>query len=109
MSVMRGRIVHHKDKELKAWRSLIGWTAKSFLPRPLSGAISIQLDFAFIKPKTVNRDRPSVKPDLDKLIRAVLDALTGIAYTDDSQVVRILAQKSYGSVEGVRVIMAVIE
>lgn len=69
----------------------------------------MQLDFAFIKPKTVNRNRPSVKPDLDKLIRAVLDALTGIAYTDDSQVVRILAQKSYGSVEGVRVVMAVIE
>jgi crossover junction endodeoxyribonuclease RusA len=27
------------------------------------------------------------KPDLDKLTRAVLDALTGILYTDDSQVV----------------------
>ena len=44
---------------------------------------------------------PWVKPDLDKLIRAVLDGLTGVAYVDDAQVTLISASKSYGSVEGV--------
>jgi Holliday junction resolvase RusA-like endonuclease len=33
-------------------------------------------------------------PDLDKLVRAVLDALTGIAYLDDKQVVAINARRT---------------
>jgi Holliday junction resolvase RusA-like endonuclease len=33
--------------------------------------------------------------DLDKLIRAVLDGLTGIAYLDDSQVAEVFACKRY--------------
>ena len=33
--------------------------------------------------------------DIDKLERAVLDALTGVAYLDDRQVVEVLARKSY--------------
>jgi crossover junction endodeoxyribonuclease RusA len=33
--------------------------------------------------------------DIDKLERAVLDALTGVAYLDDRQVVDVLARKSY--------------
>ena len=33
--------------------------------------------------------------DIDKLSRAVLDALTGVAYLDDRQVVEVLARKSY--------------
>lgn len=37
----------------------------------------------------------TVKPDTDKLIRSTLDALTGVAYDDDSQVVNISACKIY--------------
>lgn len=40
--------------------------------------------------------RPMVMPDLDKLVRAVLDALTGVCYRDDAQVVEITASKVYG-------------
>jgi crossover junction endodeoxyribonuclease RusA len=36
------------------------------------------------------------KPDIDKLIRAVLDALKGVAWCDDSQVVSVYASKRYG-------------
>lgn len=45
---------------------------------------------------------PSSKPDLDKLVRAVNDALTGIVLQDDSQVVAIQTLKEYGvpGVEG---------
>jgi Holliday junction resolvase RusA-like endonuclease len=48
------------------------------------------------KPKTVKRLHPTVPPDLDKLIRAVLDAMTAIAYLDDGQVTEINAVKVYG-------------
>jgi Holliday junction resolvase RusA-like endonuclease len=45
------------------------------------------------------------KPDTDKLIRSVLDALTGIVWTDDSQVVEILARKQFGIQPGVDIII----
>lgn len=63
----------------------------------------MELLFVFNKPKTVKRDEPYVRPDLDKLIRAVLDGLTGVAYEDDQQVIRITAQKAYGETEGVHI------
>ena len=53
------------------------------------------------KPKSAKRAFPSVKPDLDKLIRAVLDGLTGVAFEDDSQVILIQSSKTYGENQGV--------
>lgn len=38
---------------------------------------------------------PTKKPDIDNIVKVVLDALNGLAYKDDTQVVRVLAQKSY--------------
>lgn len=35
------------------------------------------------------------KPDLDKLARAAKDALTGVVWTDDSQVTDLIARKRY--------------
>jgi len=59
--------------------------------------------FVFQKPKTVTRSEPTVPPDLDKLIRAVLDGLTAIAYKDDAQVTEIRAVKIYGDRPGVEI------
>ena len=42
---------------------------------------------------------PTTRPDLDKLTRAVLDALTGTVFEDDSQVVQIRVWKYYGAPE----------
>ena len=35
------------------------------------------------------------KPDLDNVAKAVLDALNGVIYVDDKQVVRLVAEKKY--------------
>lgn len=42
-----------------------------------------------------NKVRPTKKPDIDNIIKAVLDALNGIAYKDDTQVVQVRASKVY--------------
>ena len=63
---------------------------------PAPNPIEMTIDFRLPRPKTVRRNLPYVAPDLDKLIRAVLDALTGVAYVDDGQVVTIKSTKTYG-------------
>jgi Holliday junction resolvase RusA-like endonuclease len=44
---------------------------------------------------------PVSRPDIDKLARAVLDAMTGPIIYDDAQVVRLLVTKCYDLNPGV--------
>jgi Holliday junction resolvase RusA-like endonuclease len=94
--VGNGRMVHSQGSALAVWRSTVALAAKLHEVKFMEGPVAIQLDFFMLKPRTIKRDMPTVPPDLDKLIRGVLDALTGIVYRDDAQVVSILATKSYG-------------
>ena len=103
MRAFNNHIVHNKSAELMNWRSLIAIQARKAGCQPIEGAIEIKLNFIYQKPKTVKRDLPTVAPDLDKQIRSVLDALTGVAYVDDGQVVGIVATKRYGAVAGVEI------
>lgn len=98
MNSYNGRSFHTNDKELKAWRGKIAEYAERFFPEPLEGAVYLLLTFYLEKPISVKRDEPFVKPDLDKLIRACGDALTGVAFRDDSQVTTIVASKVYAEV-----------
>lgn len=51
--------------------------------------------------------RPSVKPDVDKLARCTLDALTGIVFDDDSRIVELALHKTYANPgdEGARIVV----
>jgi len=96
------------DQKLKAWRQTVtnaardarreleaseeGWEC-------LSGPVRVQLTFSVRAPKKIPKDRkgwPSVKPDVDKYVRAVLDSLTdALVWGDDGQAVIIRATKVY--------------
>ena len=45
------------------------------------------------KPKRVERERNLAKPDIDNVLKAVLDGLNGVAYEDDTQVVEVSVTK----------------
>lgn len=49
---------------------------------------------------------PTSRPDLGKLTRAVEDALTGVLYRDDSQIVYLVLTKGWGQVFSVEVSVA---
>lgn len=96
-----GVMIHSRSQDLAVWRADIARNAELFGFKPVASAVKVELDFIMLKPKSAKRTFPAVKPDLDKLIRAVLDGLTGVAYQDDSQVILIQATKTYGINQGV--------
>jgi Holliday junction resolvase RusA-like endonuclease len=72
---------------------------------PFSGALHVQLDFDLPRPKSLPKRviHHVRKPDVDNLAKAVKDAMKGIVYRDDSQVVILKVTKMYGETPGVQV------
>jgi Holliday junction resolvase RusA-like endonuclease len=97
---------------IHAWKALIqdkvSDVADSFeeslWPDHLSGFV---VDLVFILPRPKSLPKKVVehikKPDIDNLCKAVLDAMSGIIYKDDSQVTKLTAQKIYGEDIGCRI------
>lgn len=66
--------------------------------------IALRIGCGFIKPKSAKRrTQHVVKPDADKLARAIMDALTGVLFHDDAQVVHFSISKVYADCEYVDV------
>jgi Holliday junction resolvase RusA-like endonuclease len=112
---MNGRIVQVNSKKHKAWRAAIVNEVIATLPadwEPIDGPCELIVMFYLPKPVSVKRSAPSVAPDLDKLVRAVGDALAiaGV-YTDDSRIIRISARKLYaqGIEPGASIVVKTIE
>lgn len=100
-------IITSDNPKLKPWRQQIAGAAVALNIQPFERdvALAMSLSFYFEKPPSAKkRIYPTVKPDSDKLIRAILDSLTGILYADDAQVVRFnRIEKLYGQPERVEI------
>lgn len=71
---------------------------------PIQGPVSVDLVFEIKRAKRpigFCKDYPAKKPDLDNLIKAVLDCMQPIIIQDDYKVVQIKASKVYGQVENI--------
>jgi Holliday junction resolvase RusA-like endonuclease len=85
---------------------LSGWTkamVSTFVSRrerhhPYTGAVRVVIYFFLRRPASAKKDAmPTSRPDVDKLARAVLDALTQARIiVDDSAVVELIAHKFFG-------------
>ena len=54
-------------------------------------------------------ERPTKKPDIDNIVKALQDALNGLAYKDDSSIVYLSVAKCYSEIPRVEVILREIE
>jgi crossover junction endodeoxyribonuclease RusA len=96
----------HTNANTEAWRNRIATEAQhanelrpqSYFSEDRRLGYEVVMEFTFSRPKsTPKRWKLNTKrPDLDKLVRAVLDGITNVLIPDDSQVVRITAGKCYG-------------
>jgi len=104
-----------KSTELKIgnWNSAVREAAAEAVgdleaPLFVDRALNVTIDFAIARPsghwgkgKNVGRVSPSApryprsKPDIDKLARCTLDAITGIVFDDDSRIVTLHLIKRY--------------
>lgn len=53
--------------------------------------------------------RPTKKPDSDNIAKAIMDALNGVAFKDDSQIVELRIRKHYGKSPKVQVAIGEVE
>jgi len=73
--------------------------------KQLEGAIQAEITAYFPIPQSASKKkkeqmlsgeiRPITKPDLSNIVKIIEDALNGIAYRDDSQIVKVHAEKYY--------------
>ena len=91
----------------RAWKAVVlDAAAQHMNGQPLlDGPLLLELQFIVPRPKShfgTNGLRPSApafpttRPDVLKLARAVEDALAGVCYRDDAQIVTELLAKNYG-------------
>jgi len=112
-------------KRLDAWRKLVNRTALDSVARseyPLiekGCPVFVAITFGMprlkkhLKADGAPRDDAPVyvasTPDIDKCVRAILDALTGVIYVDDKQVAALSVKQVYDLVPGVRIYVEEIE
>jgi len=102
----------------RLWMAMVQEAARSALPSgwvPRSEPIRLFIVFRFRRPKAHYTTRgavkssapayPTVKPDLTKLLRAVEDALTGVVWRDDSQIIYQAVVKEYADVNMTSVVI----
>jgi len=100
--VVHGRAVVTSDNpKLKGWRTTVAKAAQAALAdagaTTIDGPVMVWVDFFLKRPQKLPKGRigHTTRPDADKLVRGVLDALTRVLWKDDAQVVEIHARKAY--------------
>lgn len=100
-------IVTSDNPKNRGWQQLVAEGASRALAEQAAAAITsepvhLAVVFYLPRPKKYLTARYATvdvahvtKPDLDKLVRSVKDALTRVVWVDDSQVIELVASKHY--------------
>lgn len=79
--------------------------------KTLDGRIKMDIVAYFEVPKSTsklvktqmmeNKISPTKKPDIDNIVKIILDAMNNIAFKDDTQITKISVEKKYSEIEKV--------
>lgn len=81
---------HYKRRVAEAYRAAGG---EHMGTAPVALTIDVMRELPGSRPKRVSAEPDTVRPDVDNIAKAVMDALNGVAYEDDSQVVSLSVLK----------------
>ena len=89
--------------ETRAYQNSVRWMAKANGVQLIEGPVSVAIVAHYRVPATASRKRkasmlsgeefPTKKPDIDNVVKNILDALNAMAWVDDAQVVSLNVQK----------------
>ena len=91
-----GRLVTMNDnKTTTPWQNDIKLFASQHMTTMLDEPVEVEATYFFLRPKKPKYALPAKAPDVDKLARNVLDALTGVAFDNDAKVTDIVMRKRW--------------
>jgi len=109
VSMRHGRAFAYTPKKSADYERLI---AKQCPMAPIEGPLALNLQFGIPIPASWSKRkkadalsgviRPTSRPDIDNYVKAVMDAVNGLAYHDDAQVVSLFAKLIYSETPHVR-------
>ena len=109
-SVTRTGVMFEANRHLKPWRetmshALTAWTGTFFGAwEPFDGPLFVDVTFWMPEPKRPKYSLPAVKPDADKLCRALGDAMTTSGLIrDDARITSWHARKRYSAHPGIEI------
>ena len=120
-AVVGGHIRNYTPKThpVNAYKAAVMAAAAEAGITPMDGPVVVEVRFYLPRPKRLMRKKDPVgpiphtaKPDVDNLWKSTADALSGLAWRDDSQVCRTKAAKFYAEKDGtprVEIVIAAME
>ena len=102
-------VMIEQSRYVRRYRRNISEMAKATFAIPFDRAVTVDIVFRFRRPHShylksgklsklgERKTYMTSRPDLDKLVRSVLDGLSGVAFVDDSQVIAVRAWKEWGN------------
>ena len=97
-------IITDSNRNLRSWQALVAAAASQAIAdcpgwQLLEGGVRLTLAFYLPRPKSLAKKvtAHTKAPDCSKLIRSTEDAMSGIVYRDDAQVVELVAFKAYAA------------
>ena len=105
----RSGIRTYDPAKSRNYKTFVQWSTHELWPeKPLDGPLSVRIVEYRAIPESWSKKRraealagvirPTGRPDMDNVIKAILDSLNGRMWRDDSQVVSLHAEKRYGEI-----------
>ena len=101
----RAAVTSSNQSKMQLWRHAVSDEARKARETAnvemFAGPVAVSVEFRLARPASAPKRRitwpiGARSGDVDKLARAVLDALTGVLFVDDSQVTRLQVSKLWG-------------
>jgi len=106
---------HFTAPETRAYQNTIRWLAKAAKVQPIVGPVAVVIEAHYRIPESASKKRkaammageeyPTKKPDIDNVVKNVLDALNVMAWADDAQVVSLIVSKVWSDNPRVEVVV----
>lgn len=115
---MNGRAHVYTPRGTVNYEALVAMTGRAAMgaDRLIDGGVDISIVIGLRPPPSASsrvksemlqgRLLPTKRPDVDNVAKAIVDALNGIVFRDDRNIIKLVVEKRYAPEDGVEVVVA---